>query len=433
MKALSTFLSKMRQNANAGYVLLIEDAIQASSYIPENYLPLFVVSLKNDKPNPSLSFGVFKNATNTYHRINDLIHDLKPLGVDILLNRFSQDFHVLRSDDILLIYKANSLVNSNIPKLFLKICELVNRYSLQAKNIRHDEFQKNLSMLKRAISNDTFFDILNLTIFISELHDVSAYPYHVMSDKTLINISSPRLPDFSYDSISAEVSSMLTDQKKQHLYDCVESGKPITGRQLFSYGNCYYVVFPFNRKFDDSSLITEVIIVVSKRPILHEIIYWISEYIDYFLSYLHLSKRVDMLLSADNQILNLDALPTLKGGDEFLSIYTEFVQTMLDGLVQTTNAFSATMRIFDPFTKALIKIAEAKDDMGQRDVADTSHKEKSIPIRIWRTSVNAFTFRYGGDRFKYVYLPNLDKRLRKNSIPKEYRIAGLQAQNPRLI
>ncbi len=422
MTNLTAFLSKLRQNAEIGHILLVEDSIQASKYVPKYCLPLFVVSITHNILNPSLSFSVFNDSVNRYHRIHDITQVLKPMGIDILSNSFPTAFKTLRSENILLIYKANSKVSLKKLNLFLEICDLVNKYSLQAINIKQNILHNNLTKLKADISNNAFFDIYDLSTYISNSHNgIPVYPFHVMPDKSLIKISSPRYSDKLYDSI-AEKMLYLFSNRRQHIYDCIESGRPIAGRSSL-HSNLYYIVIPVNEKLR-KAFITDILIIASDDPVSHEIVEFILEYIDYYLRYIYSSRRVDILLSAHDRILKTDALRTIKRSDEFLFIFSEFAQTMLDGIVQTTNAFSATLRLFDPYINVLTKISEAKDDMGHRDITENFHKEKNLPIRNWRTIVNAFTFKVGVKYFDYVYLENI-KRL-NNRIPKIYRDLGLQ-------
>ncbi len=90
-------------------------------------------------------------------------------------------------------------------------------------------------------------------------------------------------------------------------------------------------------------------------------------------------------------------------------------------ILETTYGHSATVRLYDPFTKSLSLFQEDNTYWGGRDSCLIEKDYKKIKIKHYKSSLNAFTFLKNSKQSSFSYIPNFHK-----PIPSKYIELGLQ-------
>lgn len=434
-QAMKTRLDSIRRKAVEGQALLIEDAISASFIIPDVAYPFYAICIHEKKIIPSLSFAVVDGVTILFSRASHIIDSLSEHEISLSPLKCPEYYGLIERDGAMFIYKNDGASNISAIHDFIEIFNLIKKSTLQYKNIYNERISLEGRNLRSELVSSASFDIYDLCRYIVNNQQIIAYPFHALPDNTLLAVNGQKQIGYS-EAEHHEIELHFNSKCAQRTKDCLDTGRPVSGHSEDLAAGSYYIIFPLTNTWslNQKTHVKNAIIAISTKHFDHDIIDIVMEYCSQFTSNKYFSLRTKTMLLAHNTLISPDSFPAVSGADDFMAQIQSFASDMLNRIISTTNAFSATLRVFDPSTKSLRKVSEATDDIGKRDVKNTLHEEDSLSVSSWHTRVNAFTFRTGGVAFNFVYLPNLytdndgddSKKRKKNSIPKAYRKAGLQ-------
>jgi two-component sensor histidine kinase len=179
----------------------------------------------------------------------------------------------------------------------------------------------------------------------------------------------------------------------------------------------YYQIFPCIDRRDDGSFVRGSIVLHSASRIPSTVSQVCSQLIDNVISRKYLAGQAMFMGAILTKAMRLSvddkADETRAHRRELMST---FATECCEGICRYSSAFSAVVRMYDPFSRTLVPLGHYHTLQGEfRDGRDPG----SISIDAWQGSVNAFCFRLCPPEER-VYIPNVRR------IPVEYEDRGLK-------
>jgi len=403
------------------------------------------------KPAPRISFIVKDCRVNFFETKEELAKDLKKIGIDTrsketsLYNRLESNYYNVYWKNI---SRGNDIIDSGKDVIveFAKKVDYILENSLHFQNILHD-YIKELSLdfeqfldaenAKRSMVLAKYIEkyispffccIINLSPTdsgISKFVKINVLKGGKIN--RICSVLSISKNDTKADAISGCYKSEINSYELlKFLTDCAVRGKSLLKR----YHQQYHVLFmPVVRKtvfshYDGNILSRELLLICKKSGFSNVEYKIVSDLNRQFINYLYSKQRLAAINLMDDAVV--DAYNNVKISppttqSEIDSKIKDQIKPALDFVLYTTDAYSASLRIYDQSTQGLKTLVRSCDEDGGYSCDNFStiklkgHKYKSV---------NVFTFLNGGD-IPYVYLPLISKK-GQLQIPVEYRKKGLQ-------
>ncbi len=296
-------------------------------------------------------------------------------------------------------------------KYIARVASIIRFQSLNFENEKYDIANNEIIKLKTKTKSNVYCHNVNLTAYnLSAFFDQKFKNYnlycfkHNHKDETW-------LLSYGHKHNKTNLVSIIK------IWEQTALKKPTAGKLAGE----YYIIFPFVSRKKKKHL-TSLIIITSKIEISRAKISNLYKYIDYYFDvYIEEKKRESLsqlskkTISLQSRYSNWDSVPRMLNYKEELK---EYAQEAFSYIIQITNAFSATIRLYDPIKKKLIRLVEVNDDTVDKEIPKQVSEE--IPIKDSPYSINAQTFLKNTDCKKdnYIYEPNLQnwfkKRYRSN-------------------
>jgi hypothetical protein len=287
-------------------------------------------------------------------------------------------------------------------EIIAKSLDLIKRNSLNIWNEYQDQIRNDLISLKKSFSRSKTETLIEFCKFIEKKYSIKTYCFELDSnlenwiDPHSRNIQDRRYPNYC--------KSIIENSKEKFKYK-----KPVLGKSK----NRYFLIIPF-KKDDKDELIDKVILVTSVNSIPQDIPRNIDQYIQYYFNSFLEEVKGKFLSKLQEQIKEFKIHQSVQEG--ILNIHellTPTVPSIFNDLLTLTNAFSVTIRLFNPKTNSLDLLFENKKDGVVKHV--TKEGINDIPINSnW--SVNATAFRNCTHKKPYIYVKDLSRKFikRKN-------------------
>ena len=404
------------------------------------------------KPAPRISFIVKDCRVNFFETKEEFVKDLKKIGIDTrskevsFYNRLESNYYNIYWKNI---SQKNDVIDSRKGDVieFAKKVETTLENSLHFQNIVHD-YIKELSL-----DFEQFLDVENAKKSIALAKYVEKYLSPLFC--CIINLSPTDsgiskfvkinvLKNDNIDRICSVLAISKNDTKAEAIVGCYRSeinsyellkfltDCAIRGKSLLKrYQKQYHVLFmPVVRKtvfsHYDGNMLSRELLIICKESGFSSVEYKIvSDLNRQFINYLYSKQRLSAINLMDDAVV--DAYNNIKISppttqSEIDSKIKNLIKPALDFVLYTTDAYSASLRIYDQSTQGLKTLVRSCDEDG----GYTCDNFSTIKLKGHKfKSVNVFTFLNAGD-IPYVYLPLISKK-GQLQIPVEYREQGLQA------
>lgn len=163
------------------------------------------------------------------------------------------------------------------------------------------------------------------------------------------------------------------------------------------YEKSYYLIIPFathrSRKYQKLKI---VFFIKNKNPIPYYVAINTTNFIDRFFNEYLIEYKINHLLELEDKIndlyMNSNDLH-FKYNQDLLNLFSKFTKDALDIVVETTNAFSATCRLFDIKSKTLKRIAYTESNVDRIIDINNSNEisinnYKSLNVKVWKDAYN---------------------------------------------
>jgi len=381
---------------------------------------------------PSLSISLIDGNIRYYHKLSELKDSLvecqcfPPESTQIV------SYYSYVTENYVILFKApgegrySDIDVRTVCTIVGEICEAVRNCSLQSKNLEQDAFLKKYEQLKRELELKSDYSLSDLCSFIRQTEGVSAASIYVADldrmlvyDADYISGNPHRISECILNASSSEYKNRI----RLLFVETISTGKALSGYVRDSGFSTFFVIVPVIRKIESPTRITRVLLIYQNQPIYSETVRFIIDYVDLFVSRAMTARKLDEILAVQQEVMNIPRLlATIKVASysEFEQAFKRFLLPHLKEIVQATYAYSAVVRLYDPYQKALVIFDETSSEYGIRDNALAENDYRSIPLKQYKMSVNAFTFLDGGQKHDYVYIENL-----KAPIKERYHKSGL--------
>jgi len=302
------------------------------------------------------------------------------------------------------------------------ICESTKRSCLNIRNSERDVLIHKYYDLREEMKNQSDYALSNLCSFIRNHEQLSAVAVYFHSEFVLkyntneINQNQHTLSDCILNTRSPQ----YRDRIRSLFIESVNTGKPISGCTQDADFSTFFILIPVIRKTEALTRIRNVLLVYSNELITSQSVDCIIDCVDLFVSYAMSERKLNEIIAIQQEVLNIPKILNTKRIDsysDFESLLREFIYSRLSKLMSTTYAYSAVVRLYDPYKKQLYVFVEEKGKYTTRVTPI-----EAISLKNYRQSVNAFTFLDGGRNHEYVYIRNINA-----AIPDEYRKNGMDS------
>ncbi|MBF0136247.1 MAG: hypothetical protein HQL65_08400 [Magnetococcales bacterium] len=413
-------ISKIEKDISMGRIVYINDVIEICKRLNIESLPLFLVSKRRNKIIPSLSFALFPDRISIFSTMKDVNVELEKCGIPVGLDYTPNNF-VCYQEEFFNVYCKTTNLNDETVKCLLYASRLLNIHSQQSINITLESVKHYALKFDESIKNGKY-SLIDFCKYINLSHNIKSYAFHILPDKTLFPIISNNKKNID------EIIECISKYALKEINESVVTGRVMTNKEHDL--DVYYIIVPVINKYNQKTPIRNIIIATSYEPFSKLLIETIISYCDIYMTLKRSDMRVDALIGSREDIISIQKLPTFATHEDFIKTIKDYSQDLLEKVIHTTQAFSATLRYYDPHLNALVKISEATDDIGTRDIDEgIINNNRLISCKKWRSSVNAYTFKMARLHDGFVYLRNLNLNenfVTKNNIPKIYRVNGLQ-------
>lgn len=382
---------------------------------------------------PSLSLSYFNREVqyhNNVQSLKELIRSLKDKIVpaeSILLehNYKTVNYHISASFPYYF-----SLPDSDRLKICARIgtiCDIVLGSSLHIKNYERDNTINKFDMLKLLLKSNNNFSLYDLSNFIIENENYSILPIDVHSllsiqfSKDLIRSNPHKLSS----SILNQNSKLFKNRIRYQLAETTKTGKVFSGCISDDVNNCYYAIIPVIRKKENPTHITSIVMIYRNMPLYLNEIDDMIDYVDLFVSYGMISRKLNMSISIQQDILNMSHNNPSITINNYSDFYTElklFLKPLLSEILKTTYASIASVRIYEPNENSLILLINVLNENTETDSISLNIEDKPFKLKNYRSNATAFTFLVGNTYYDYVYINNCNSK-----IPIEYKDHGLDS------
>ncbi|MBF0098781.1 MAG: hypothetical protein HQM04_09015 [Magnetococcales bacterium] len=215
-----------------------------------------------------------------------------------------------------------------------------------------------------------------------------------------------------------DIKTKLSKKLESDIKYVFSKRKKTVGLVRLEESKFYYIVLPCIYRSLGVLVIRGVLVVFKDTPLSMSIVSVVENLIEKVLDRKYISGQSNLIRELQESSVRgvLGGAGIIKGNKERKTLVRKFGDLCVQGIVRHTPAISATIRLFDPFDKALkLECISFIDEIG----GYLSGQAKEYYLSDWETSVNVFTFckmRKG----EYVHLPDV------RHIPKEYREIGLK-------
>jgi len=425
--SLADYNQKLKEFSDQGHLLAIEQIADSFKHKIFSDSIIHCVALTRTSLSPSLSVSWINNNVVFYNNLKKLKECLRdtnayPMEEAHLYNYTS---HNSTNYTILLKNLKNVLTAEEKKKLCeleSSICESTKKSCLHLRNLERDVLIHKYNDLKEEMKNQSDYALSNLCSFIRNHEHLSVVPVYFNSEFVL-DYSTDEIGQNQHalsDCILNTGSQQYRDRIRFLFIESVNTGKPLSGfRQDVDFFT-FFILIPVIRKTEALTRIRDVLLVYSNDPIPLQSIDCIIDCVDLFVSYTMTERKLNEIISIQQEVLNIPKILKMKRIDsysDFEDTLRVFLHSRLLELISTTHAYSAVVRLYDPYKKQLYIFVEEK---GKHTTRVTPIE--AISLKNYRQSVNAFTFLDGGRNHEYVYIRNINA-----AIPDEYHKNGLDS------
>lgn len=434
---LKHYQREIQRCSDQGLCLTVDDISHIFSFpiLSESNI-LCVANIKN-KLVPSLSLGYLDREVYYYNNINSLKDHISK-SRDVNKNSLNT------SDNFMLEYShktVNYVVSASFPfdsnlsdsdkqeicSLIGNICDIVLESSLHIKNIERDNTIDKYNDLNTLLRSNDNFSLYDLSCFIMERENYSLLPIDVHSlfdmqfSEDIIESNRHRLSlsILDYNSI------IFKNRVRYQLVETTRTGKVFSGCVVDDGFNCHYAFIPVIRKKETPIHITRVLLIYKNLPFYLKEIDNIIEYVDLYVSYGMIYRKLNMSISSQQDILNMSGCNhsiTINNYQDFYAEFKKFLSPRLTEILNTTYASTASVRIYEPKDNTLVLLENVSRNINEIDAIKLINNDKPIKLKNYRTNAIAFTYLDGNTNFEYLYINNCN-----SSIPSEYKSYGLDS------
>ena len=425
MISLTDYDQKLKQISDQGYLLTIEQMADSLKNKIFSDSIIHCVAHTKISLSPSLSVSWIDNNVVFYDNLKKLEGCLQDTNAYPMEEAHLYDYTSYNSTNYTILLKTLKNVltaekKKELCEIESSICESTRKSCLHLKNLERDVLIHKYNDLREEMKNQSDYALSNLCSFIRNHEHLSVVPVYFHSELVL---------DYSTDEINQNQhtlsdcilntgSPQYRDRIRFLFIESVNTGKPISGCAQDVDFSTFFILIPVIRKTEALTRIRNVLLVYSNDPIPLQNIDCIIDCVDLFVSYTMSERRLNEIIAIQQEVLNIPKILNTKRIDSysnFESLLREFLHPRLSKLMSTTYAYSAVVRLYDPYKRQLYIFVEESG----------KHTTRVMPIEAislggYSQSVNAFTFLDGGRNHEYVYIRNVNA-----TMPDEYRKNGL--------
>jgi len=427
LSSLTDYDQKLKQFSDQGCLLAIEQIADSFKHKIFSDSIMHCVALTKTYLSPSLSVSWIDNDVVFYNNLKKLKECLQDTNAYPVEEAHLYDYTSYNSTNYTILLKTLKNVltaeeKKELCEIESSICESTKKSCLHLKNLERDVLIHKYNDLREEMKNQSDYALSNLCSFIRNHEHLSVVPVYFHSE-FILDCSTDEINQNQHtlsDCILNTSSPQYRDRIRFLFIESVNTGKPISGCAQDVDFSTFFILIPVIRKTEALTRIRNVLLIYSNDPIPLQSIDCIIDCVDLFVTYTMSERKLNEIIAIQQEVLNIPKILNTKKIDSysnFESFLRKFLHSRLSKLMSTTHAYSAVVRLYDPYKKQLHIFVE---EMGK--YTTRVMPIEAISLKSYSKSVDAFTFLDGGRNHEYVYIRNINA-----AMPDEYRKNGLDS------